>query len=526
MANYSDFLVAAAKAGLATKAYVIANAASGGSNVQSDWNASSGLAVVLNKPSLAAVAVSGAWADLSAKPVVMTASGTGHVGGFVPDPGATAGATKFLREDATWAVPAGGGGGSTATVRNIASRCRSPGPLNVAYTFAFSRTMHINRGGAQKQLQLVYGNWGASYQGEFVNTAAMTISAAIEYPVGTYTQATWSGAATGSIPIGGNLTSDLTNVGIPDGATFFVRTYQSCSGGIWNSITANLNRTPATVGTVGGMTTIETINYSTSAATTYDATSVAGAGTAVNGYGPSGLSNNGYFPLAVLGLSSVPSVLVVGDSRNAGLNDSAVTNLGLNGVGEICRSLDSTRPYCNAGYSTDQGVTFVNNSTYRSTMGAYHTHVHSQYGINDMTSNQTLAQLQATQAAIFAKFPGKVYSLSTIPPRVTSTDGYLTQANMTASIVGTEPTVRVPYNTWVKTKPLSVQNAFDVAGVVEMGDGSQKWKTPEAGITFLLADGVTTSPITAAMTGDGTHESPYAYGVVQKSNAINGNLIV
>jgi hypothetical protein len=39
-----------------------------------------------------------------------TPSGTGHARGTVPDPGAAAGTTKFLREDATWAVPAGGSG--------------------------------------------------------------------------------------------------------------------------------------------------------------------------------------------------------------------------------------------------------------------------------------------------------------------------------------------------------------------------------------------------------------------------------
>lgn len=40
------------------------------------------------------------------------ASGASHAKGLVPDPGATSGTTKFLREDATWATPAGGGGGS------------------------------------------------------------------------------------------------------------------------------------------------------------------------------------------------------------------------------------------------------------------------------------------------------------------------------------------------------------------------------------------------------------------------------
>ena len=41
---------------------------------------------------------------------VFVASGGSHAVGLVPDPGATAGTTKFLREDATWVVPAGGGG--------------------------------------------------------------------------------------------------------------------------------------------------------------------------------------------------------------------------------------------------------------------------------------------------------------------------------------------------------------------------------------------------------------------------------
>jgi hypothetical protein len=39
-------------------------------------------------------------------------SGTTHAAGIVPDPGATTGATHYLREDGTWSVPAGGGGGS------------------------------------------------------------------------------------------------------------------------------------------------------------------------------------------------------------------------------------------------------------------------------------------------------------------------------------------------------------------------------------------------------------------------------
>lgn len=45
---------------------------------------------------------------------LFVASGASHAVGLVPDPGSSAGSTRFLREDATWAVPAGGGGGGTA----------------------------------------------------------------------------------------------------------------------------------------------------------------------------------------------------------------------------------------------------------------------------------------------------------------------------------------------------------------------------------------------------------------------------
>jgi hypothetical protein len=51
---------------------------------------------------------------------IFGASGSSHAPGAVPDPGATAGTTRFLREDATWAVPPGGGGSGTVTSVGLA----------------------------------------------------------------------------------------------------------------------------------------------------------------------------------------------------------------------------------------------------------------------------------------------------------------------------------------------------------------------------------------------------------------------
>jgi len=42
------------------------------------------------------------------------ASGTSHAAGAVPDPGATAGTTRYLREDGSWNAPPGGGGATGA----------------------------------------------------------------------------------------------------------------------------------------------------------------------------------------------------------------------------------------------------------------------------------------------------------------------------------------------------------------------------------------------------------------------------
>jgi hypothetical protein len=47
---------------------------------------------------------------------VFDASGASHAAGAVPDPGASAGTSRFLREDATWATPAGGGSGTVTSV--------------------------------------------------------------------------------------------------------------------------------------------------------------------------------------------------------------------------------------------------------------------------------------------------------------------------------------------------------------------------------------------------------------------------
>jgi hypothetical protein len=129
---------------------------------------------------LAAIAISGSGSDLSAATVALTklaveadqtilgniagagvspvaltaaqatallnafvASGAGHLKGLVPDPGVGAGTTKFLREDASWQVPGGGGGLSpvigsvnTSLTGTPTAMVTAPVLANIGYLFS------------------------------------------------------------------------------------------------------------------------------------------------------------------------------------------------------------------------------------------------------------------------------------------------------------------------------------------------------------------------------------------------------
>ena len=75
-------------------------------------------------------------------PGVMVGSGSSHASGLVPDPGATAGTSKYLREDGTWATPSGGGGGGgsvTGVKGNVESVYRT-GDVNLTEANIANRT--------------------------------------------------------------------------------------------------------------------------------------------------------------------------------------------------------------------------------------------------------------------------------------------------------------------------------------------------------------------------------------------------
>lgn len=84
---------------------------------------------------------------------VFGASGASHAAGGVPDPGSTAGTTRFLREDATWATPAGSGSLAPTAVASSTTWTMSPLSLTLVSVSTIGT------------LTLTAGQWLVQYMG-------------------------------------------------------------------------------------------------------------------------------------------------------------------------------------------------------------------------------------------------------------------------------------------------------------------------------------------------------------------------
>jgi hypothetical protein len=70
---------------------------------------------------------------------VFGASGSSHASGAVPDPGSSAGSTRYLREDGTWNTPSGGSGG--VSTQNVVTGSRTFGAV---YHNTTGKPMFVN----------------------------------------------------------------------------------------------------------------------------------------------------------------------------------------------------------------------------------------------------------------------------------------------------------------------------------------------------------------------------------------------
>jgi hypothetical protein len=350
-------------------------------------------------------------------------------------------------------------------LRFIATRAQVPDLTQNALFSLMSRTGHFARDNITS-IKIAWANWCADGTLLNITSNVMSIAASIEYPSGTFTQVKFSAATTGSANPFTTLWSDFASVVIPNGAEFWVRTWQTGTAGIvFHSVPKN--------------TTI------------LEASSFPGSNQTMSG-SVTDTASQIYGPCAIVGRTSKKTVYIVGDSRQNGATDTGLSAIG--GWGEMNNGLDAYAYSVNAQSGTTTAGYLGIAGALQTDLAQYATDVVSAFGINDLNSI-TSSQLVTNQGSIRALFPTARFHVTTLAPSTTSTDSWATLVNQTPAASNAQ---RVVYNTAVRLNALGYDPAYDCAAVAESSLNSGKWQVDGTANKYSI---------------DGLHQSVFCYGL-------------
>lgn len=274
-------------------------------------------------------------------------------------------------------------------------------------------------------VELVYLGWGytqAAGNAETDAATAPTVAASIEYPAGSglLHPLTFCGAATATLPIGGQLVTDALPVTLKRGAKFCVRTFvdlgAATNGFLWQLSAELTAQRPRVV--------------------TGDVTQTSGQTPLAAGFHVA--------PSLILGTASIDApraVLIAHDSINHGLSEAAMPDA-RNNMGWLPRLLDRVLgvPYVKVGrggLSTANMVGGQGSALDAATVRLRRllallraTHAVDTLGANDLTSG-TVALATLAKGRLARLFGGFTPAISRVLPRTTSTDGWTTPGGQT-----------------------------------------------------------------------------------------------
>ena len=263
----------------------------------------------------------------------------------------------------------------------------------------------------------------------------------------------------------------------------------------------------ATVTIEGETLTIRTAGNGSAPYTYYTTTAFTAAhasGVAVTGSNATGL---GVAPTVIVADSMNPGsavpvpVYVCGDSISSGVGNYVVPQ-----SSAITSALDTAvRPFVSvakAGESAQQFADLVT-SRRRRVLMTLSGWIFFTYGVNDIYGSRTLSQVQADTTTIltWARNRGLKVAMTTLTPRTTSTDQWITTGNQTIVGSGSFNVVRLGYNAWVRAGAGGLADlVVELADATETARDSGVWKADAAG------------PYTA----DGIHPSYSGYELLMK----------
>jgi lysophospholipase L1-like esterase len=279
-----------------------------------------------------------------------------------------------------------------------------------------------------------------------------TVTAAIEYPAGTFTPVwTAAGSRTLTVVPGRGLISFLPcPIVIPAGERFWIKTFASWTPGNF-FLSAKCASWVSGDGTQRGTG----LSDNTLVAGTPTTTSIAGFGPSV--YGRLGAVS------AVLG--------VIGDSisQTATEPGNPVT-----GWQFFQRAMRGVIPVLNTGRNSDSMAIYQQRYDGRS--AAFRdriTHLWMALGRNDCGVG-TLSAMKSNYAKIIDPYLARgipVYG-NTITPNTTSTDGWISRAGQTVVVSGNREAIRVEFNEWLRAnwRSLGLTSLADWAHVIDPTD--------------------------------------------------------
>lgn len=369
-----------------------------------------------------------------------------------------------------------------STVRQVSNRCRINSSASASFTSAMAAVWQVSYVPISA-VQLAYANWYVN-QSNGVETgpgAATTVAFSIEYPIGTFTQVTFGGQATGSISSGATGLTDLVTLGftIPAFTWFRVRIYAANATQMVYNGWANLRDAAR-----GDQFQFNASNL------TMGGTITSSAGDLANMITPAALMAN----------SNLRVWAPIGDSITAGVND--LTSDPSGGSGLFGRAIARNLPHVNFGAPGDRLSWFVASNAKRvalaATIGA--TEFINAYGVNDIGANVTSATLIADDVTFQGLFPSQPIWRSTLTPQTTSSDNFETATNQTVTSSGGNAQ-RILFNTNLRNGVTGWAGVIDPAAFFETSTADNIGPVLNGGAWI---PGMTN---TGATSGDGVHPS-------------------
>jgi hypothetical protein len=313
--------------------------------------------------------------------------------------------------------------------------------------------------------KVAFANWwcqsstsspaGSATAAEVNNTQALTFKVGLEYPSGTFTELKWSTATSVSISAGSTVFCDAIPVIPAKGDIFRLHVYVSgAAGGI------PYHEPPGS-----GYSGLVTDSSHASSSTTLTDYHMGGdpAPDPENTNGNSVL----YPPVAIVGDTTAPAVIIFGDSSFLGQDDQAESATDHGAIGDAARSLYRLGiPWANMALSGERGLTFYTHASKRLALQTYASHAICNYGGNDIYDSKTLTQLQGMVTSILGVFTVPASWVTIFPLNAVSSNSYSSPNDQTISN-STQEAVRVSFNSWLLGGVSGLRHIFDESVVIE-----------------------------------------------------------